>query len=96
MLSVPVIAQFGSPNWPVDWEQRFAKAQACLELRGLPGAVETLALVHDDFETVPDVFAALAPAFGCPVHDAGTGPRLLPFIKHLLHCHMQAISLGSL
>jgi 2-methylcitrate dehydratase PrpD len=64
VLSVTVDAQFGSPAWPLDREQRFEKARACLAFGGLPGSSDALGMIHDAFETVSDVRAALAPAFG--------------------------------
>lgn len=64
IVQATVVQQFGSPAWPLSREQHLAKAKACLTFGGLPDAHEALAAMLDDFETVPDVLAALAPAFG--------------------------------
>jgi len=61
-LRVPVIRQFGSPEWPLSRNQHCAKARACLAFGGMDTAFDRLLVVLDDFETVPDALQALAPA----------------------------------
>jgi hypothetical protein len=61
-LRVPVIRQFGSPEWPLSRDQHCAKARACLAFGGMDTAFDRLLVVLDSFETVPDALQALAPA----------------------------------
>jgi 2-methylcitrate dehydratase PrpD len=63
-VRVPVTQQFGSPEWPLTREQHGDKARACLAFGGLGAAFDPLLAVLDRFESSPDAFQALAPAFG--------------------------------
>jgi 2-methylcitrate dehydratase PrpD len=61
---VAVTAQFGSPDWPLSRDERLAKGRRCLAFGGVADPTDTLLVVHDAFERVPDVLQALARAFG--------------------------------
>jgi 2-methylcitrate dehydratase PrpD len=62
-VRVPVVQQFGSPEWPLSRDDHCAKARACLAFGGIEPAFDALLGVLDRFETVPDAFVALRPAF---------------------------------
>jgi 2-methylcitrate dehydratase PrpD len=63
IVRVPVVQQFGSPEWPLSREEHCAKARACLAFGGFEPAYEALLPVLDRFETEPDAVQALRPAF---------------------------------
>lgn len=62
-VRVPVVRQFGSPQWPLSRDEHCAKARACLAFGGIEPAFDGLLGVLDSFETVPDAMIALRPAF---------------------------------
>jgi 2-methylcitrate dehydratase PrpD len=63
-LRVPVMRQFGSPEWPLSREQHNAKARACLAFGALEAVFDPLLVVLDSFEAAPDALQALRPVFG--------------------------------
>jgi len=64
IVHVPVLQQFGAPEWPLTREQHCDKARACLIFGGLERAFDPLLAVLDGFETAPDALRALGAAFG--------------------------------
>ena len=64
IVRIPVVQQFGSPEWPLTREQHCAKARACLAFGGLDHAFDDLLRVLDNFDTEPDALQALRAAFG--------------------------------
>lgn len=63
-LRAEVVAQFGSPAWPLSSEQHMDKAQACLAFGGMPTIHGPLAALIDDFENLDDGAAAFRLASG--------------------------------
>lgn len=63
-LSIPVIRQFGSPDWPLTLAEHEAKAEGCLIFGGLADQVVPLRCALAAIESTLDVRQAITPAFG--------------------------------
>jgi 2-methylcitrate dehydratase PrpD len=59
----PVHRQFGSPAWPLSYDEHMAKARRCLEFGGMSHIHADLAAFIERLDQVKDVAASLTPLF---------------------------------